>query len=401
MVSRLPRSRQHIACTHPAVRCKTLNAEGVRAYDARMRSTPFSVGSLPWLGVAAIWAGVGLFDATQTVVSMRAAGMHHAWIELFVFLTLSWMPWAIATPLVMRLGSRWPLRPLRLVAWLRHGVLWLACSLSASLWAAILEHALDPWTPGTPPAPVLQLFERKAYDQLLASLIIYYCILASGYVLGSRQRLARQSIASAELAAQLARAQLDALRRQVEPHFLFNTLNAVSGLVRDGQHDRAVEAIARISDFLRRTLQDSDAQEVSLDEELQLARLYLDIEQLRLGERLRVSIDVPPGLLRAVIPRLILQPLIENAVKHGLARRAQSGALHIAARDAGGQVVLTVYNDGPPALASGGGDTPSIGLRNVRGRLAGLHGDAATLTLANVEQRGVLVTLCLPLREAA
>jgi len=364
-------------------------------------STPLSIKSPPWLGIATIWAGVGLFDATQTVVSMRAVGMHHAWVELFVFLTLSWMPWAIATPIVMQLGLRWPLRPLRLTAWLRHGAAWLAFSVLAALWMALLEHVLNPWTPMAAPRPILRLFEDKAYDQLLASLLIYYCILASGYVLDSRQRLARERVASAELAEQLAKAQLDALRHQVEPHFLFNALNAVSGLVREGQHDRAVETIARMSEFLRRTLQESDAQEVSLDEELQLARLYLDIQKLRFGERMRVAIDVPPGLLRAIVPRLILQPIIENAIKHGLARRAQAGSIDIVARHAGGQVVLTVYNDGPPALPSRASESTSIGLRNVRGRLAGLHGDAATLTLANVEQRGVLVTVCVPLREAA
>jgi len=353
-----------------------------------------------WLRTLMIWTGVGLFQATQTVVSMRAMGMRHAWLELFVFLWLSWLPWALVTPLAMRLARRWPLWPLRAAACWRHALALLGSSLAATLWSATLEHALNPWNPLRPPVPVATLFSGKAADELLSSLFIYYCILAAGFMLDSRERLAREREAAAELAGQLAQAQLVALRHQVEPHFLFNALNAVSGLVREGHNERALETIARMSEFLRHSLHGSNEQQAPLAEELQLARLYLEIQQLRFGERLRVDIAVAPALLHTLVPRLILQPLVENAVKHGLARRAQPGVIEIAARAEDDRVVLTVYNDGPALPPPAQGGAPTIGLRNVRGRLAGLHGDAASLTLADVAQRGVLATLVLPWRQA-
>jgi two-component system LytT family sensor kinase len=365
-----------------------------------MNSDAAPVMQRPWLRVAAIWAGVGLFEGTQTVVSMRAVGMHHAWAELFAYLALSWLPWVLATPFVMRLGARRPLWPLHASAWWRHGAAWAVAGVVAAGWSAALEHVLNPWTPLAPPMPFITLFADKTYDRLLSSLIVYYCIVAAGAVIDSRERLARQRAEAAELAERLVRAQLEALRHQVEPHFLFNALNAVSGLVREGRNDQAVETIARISEFLRRTLHGPDTQQAALEEELQLARLYLAIQQVRFGERLRVGVEVAPELLRAHVPRLILQPLLENAIKHGLARRAQPGAIAIAANRVDDRLVLTVYNDGPPTPAATAGDTPSLGLRNVRGRLAGLHGDAASLTLANVAdvaRQGVLVTLALPL----
>ena len=382
-----------------------------------MKNEVSAAAPVKWFLIAAIWSGVALFDATQTVVVMRAAGMHHAWVSLFALQWLNWLPWALATPVVMRAGARHPLtfrRAGSARAWGTHVVTWLAVNVAADVWMASLEHVLNPWNPGSPPGPFAGLLLQAAHDHAVSSLILYYCVLMAGYVLDSRERLARQRTASAELAGQLASAQLDALRHQVEPHFLFNALNAVSGLVRDGQNERAVETIARVSEFLRHMLQESGQQQVSLEEEMRFATMYLDIQKVRFGDRLRIRIAGVdgtagmPGLGRAVVPRLILQPLVENAIKHGIGRRVQPGAIEIVACRTDAQLVLTLYNDGPllrePVDASANApsvDGTAIGLANVRRRLAGLHGDAASLSVANVEQRGVLVTIALPYREAA
>ena len=359
--------------------------------------------------MAAIWSGVALFDATQTVVSMRAMGMHHAWVALFFEESLSWLPWALATPLIMRITARHPLswrRVRTLLGVALHVAAWVATSLASDAWMAVLVHVLNPWTPDAAPVPIGVLLHHFVIDHLVSSMILYFCVMMTGYVLDSNERLARQRAASAELAEQLAKAQLDALRHQVEPHFLFNALNAVAGLVRDGQSDRAVETIARVSEFLRRMLQESGEQEASLADELRFATMYLDIQKVRLGDRLDVRISVAADLGRAVVPRLILQPIVENAIKHGIGQRVQPGAVEIAAFRADRQLVLTLYNDGPPLRASADAgaravDGASIGLANVRRRLAGLHGDAASLSLVNVERRGVLVTVSLPFAEAA
>jgi hypothetical protein len=359
-----------------------------------------------WPRIAAIWIGIGLFDATQTVVSMRSVGMHHAWVALFAFLSLSWLPWALATPAILHVGARhpfaWKLRSaLRALA--AHAIVWIAVTLAADLWTAVLESTLNPWDPMEPPRTVWSLFDARLHDQMLSSLLLYGCIAMAGAVLASRERLARERVESAQLAAALAKAQLDALRNQVEPHFLFNALNAVSGLVREGRGEEAVQTIARISDFLRRLLQERNLQEVPLEEELALAQTYLDIQRVRFADRLQVRVDVAPGLGQALVPRLILQPLVENAVKHGIAQRARAGTIAIDAQGAQARLTLRVYNDGPPLrppAAPAGEEGGAIGLANVRERLRGLHGDAASLEIRDVEASGVLVSISMPWREA-
>jgi two-component system LytT family sensor kinase len=364
-----------------------------------------------WLWIAAIWGGVGLFDATQTVISMRAMGMHHAWVRAFVFEALGWLPWALATPLVMRLGVRHALDPRRpgfAAAVGRHGLAWLVLIGVSAAWRAVSEHALNPWTPDVAPASIRTLFLEHAHYQLLTSLFVYYCILMAGHVLESRGRLARERASAAELAEQLAQARLDALRHQIAPHFLFNALNAISGLVREERGPLAVETIALVSEFLRHSLHECGGQEVPLDEELRFASMYLDIQKIRFEDRLSSRIVVAPGLGRAIVPSLILQPLVENAIKHGIAMRVQPGAVEIAISRAPGALVLEVYNDGP-AIATQDAPGPaareppragSIGLANVRNRLQGLYGADGALDIANVEGRGVRVTVRLPWREA-
>ncbi len=388
-----------------------------------------------WRSIAAIWGGIGLVDATQTVVSMKAMGMHHAWVELFVFQLLGWLPWALATPWVMRLSVRAPLRlrwqdgrgdaAAALRAWGLHGASWMALSTTASLWVGLTEHLLNPWNPNAAPRPVLELFRAQAYTWLLASLFVYYCIVMTGRMLEAGERLAAQRAASADLARQLAQAQLDALRHQIEPHFLFNALNAIAGLVREHRNELAVETIARISEFLRHTLHGAATQEVPLEEELRFAEMYLDIQKLRFGERLSIRLDVAPALGRALVPRLILQPLVENAIKHGIARRAQAGSVELSAERTSAGLVISLYNDGPAMspgvlretaandadLPEGGPhDVPadredrrkgSIGVTNVRSRLRGLYGTEASLDVANVDGRGVRVTIRQPWRESA
>jgi hypothetical protein len=208
------------------------------------------------LWIASIWFGFGLFDAMQTVFVMRAEGMHHAWVSLFVTTVLSWLPWALATPLVLRLGRRFPpvkLRPF--LTWLAHVAACAAIGLIFTAWTTWLEVLLNPYASPSLPAPFAHLWFDKFYNGILTFLVLYAAILTVSSVLDSRERLAFQRTETARLNEQLAKAQLNALRRQIEPHFLFNTLNAVAGLVREGRNDAAVSMIAGLSDFLRRILE--------------------------------------------------------------------------------------------------------------------------------------------------
>jgi len=350
-----------------------------------------------WFWSALIWSGVGLFDATQNVFVMRAEGMHHAWVRLFVRLLISWLPWALATPMVLYLGRRYP--PTKVIPISNWGIHLGACALIGlvySAWVVGLDTLLNPWLTPPPAGGYPHAWLDSFYNGLLANVILYGAILAISYVLDSRERLARQQTETARLNEQLSKAQLDALRRQIEPHFLFNTLNAIAGLVREKRNDAAVSMIAELSDFLRRVVDDSDRQQVPLGEEIEFLQKYVDIQKVRFAERLDVTMNVPEELFSAQVPSLILQPMVENAVKHGIAKRMQGGAIRVSAFRSDGRLTLSVYNDGPRLPADWDKTGSGIGLSNVRTRLQGLYGDGFDLNMRNQDPDGVEISFSVP-----
>ena len=208
----------------------------------------------------------------------------------------------------------------------------------------------------------------------------------------------RKRATKAEAMAQAAR--LQALQSQLEPHFLFNTLNAISTLVAEGQNAAAGRMIARLSDFLRLTLETKDTSEITLAEELEFVRRYLEIEQVRFGERLRVTIDAPNDALGGMVPVLLLQPLVENAVKHGVLAREQGGAISVTAERNNGCLRLCVADDGPGmAVHSVNGN--GVGLRNTAARLSELYGNASQFSLGQSHKGGLAVTIEIPFRQTA
>ena len=364
--------------------------------NARTRQWFWLSWKSSWKWIAAIWLGFGLFDATQTVLVMRSEGMHHAWSRLFFTMSVAWLPWALATPMILLLGRRFPplqLRPLS--TWLIHLVATLGVGLSFSAWMTCLEALLNPYMV-SPRGTFLSIWFDRFLNGLLASILLYGTILIVNYVLESRERLAQQQTETARLNELLSQTQLTALRQQIEPHFLFNTLNAVSGLVREGRNDAAVTMIAGLSDFLRRVLEESTRQQVPLEEEVDFAQKYLDIQKVRFAERLQLSIDVPAELYPAQVPSLILQPMVENAVKHGIAKRAQGGAIRITASRNNGTLTLSVSNDGPSLAADWATNAAGIGISNVRTRLKSLYGEAFELNFKNRDEGGVKVSVSLP-----
>ena len=327
---------------------------------------------------------------------MRSEGMKHAWTSLFVTEFFSWLPWAVATPIVFYLGRKYP--PLRLIAVLGHVIVSLAIGLTSAAWGSAFDKALNPFMVSSLPRFVPFWIDRF-YNQILSSLILYGCILMVGYMLDSRERLARQQTEAARLNEQLTKAQLNALRQQIEPHFLFNALNAIAGLVREKRNDDAVNMIAKLSDLLRRVLEDSSRQNVTLEEEMEFVQKYMDIQKVRFADRLQVSFDVPDELYVAQVPSLILQPIVENAVKHGIARRAQGGAIRIAASRDNGTLTLSVYNDGPILPANWENAQSGVGVSNVRNRLQSIYGNAFELVMQNQEASGVKVSVSMPFRQ--
>ena len=203
----------------------------------------------------------------------------------------------------------------------------------------------------------------------------------------------------------------------MDPHFMFNTLNSIASLVYDRRVDAAVGMIVSLSEFLRRGSEDSHRAQVTLREEVEYLQRYLDIQKVRFGDRLRVSVDIPDELLATQVPNLLLQPLVENAIKHGVSKRRSGGEIRVAGMCRDGALRLTVYNDGPwaqedLAVAPAGGFPAGdflagrsvaphrVGLGNLRTRLQILHGDRSELLLQPAEAGGVEVIVTLPLQEA-
>jgi len=228
---------------------------------------------------------------------------------------------------------------------------------------------------------------------------VYAAVVSIFYSLVDRAQLRVRERDAARLAQQLSEAQLASLRMQLRPHFLFNSLNAIMALVRDGESARAIDALELLGDMLRVTLRTGPSHAVSLAEEVAFTRRYLEMEQLRFGERLRVTFDIPPGLLDAAVPLFVLQPFVENAIKHGILDRRRGGTIIIAATAVDERLHLSVHDDGV-GLAPGWSDAEArgVGLVNARTRLLHLYGDAARLDVgAGPDGSGVAVDIVLPL----
>jgi two-component system LytT family sensor kinase len=364
-----------------------------------MNETQTGVRSTPWTWIAVMWVAGALFEAGQSVLFMRAIGRQHAWL-IFETELACWLPWALATPLVIALARRYDIiRRATVQSTAVHIAAFALISLVAEAWFAILQALFNPWD--YPQQPTFADTWRTSFlFQILAYVIVYALILTATYVMDARESIARQMTESARLSEQLSKSQLAALRQQIEPHFMFNTLHSITGLVRDQRNDAAVSMIVGLSEFLRRALEDSHRSQVTLAEEVEYLQRYLDIQKVRFGERLKVSMDIASELLRAQVPNLLLQPLVENAIKHGIAKRAAGGTVRIKGVRHGGSLCLSLYNDGPDSPTDWRSTRTGVGISNLRSRLRILHGEESELQLKHADAGAVEVVVTLPLKEA-
>ncbi len=350
--------------------------------------------SLPTLLLA--WSVPATLGVPFALVSLRTGPPGLAAWRMVAVVLVAWQVWALLSVPVLALADRLPVSrpwPVRAVA--VHVVASLvACAAQALVTAAVYCWLVDPGT--------TTLWDLSGYMFLRfapSGVIVYAAIMAIRTSQGHHERARAREAESQALARRLAEAQLQSLRTQLRPHFLFNALNATVALVRDGESDRAADALVGIGTLLRATLRADARHEVTLEEELAFVEHYLAIEQLRMGDRLRVEIDVPESLLDARVPSLCLQPLVENAVRHGLRHVAGDAAIVVSARERDGRLLLQVTDNGvglPATLdleeASG------IGVSNTRARLHLLHGPAASLQLASGDNgRGATAKLVVPL----
>jgi len=356
--------------------------------------------SISWRSIAALWCVGGIFEASQSVLIMRfAENKRHAWLPLFATELATWLPWALATPWIISLARRYPIiRGTTVQSVAVHLGAFATISVVAEAWSATLQVLFNPW--GNRRWPTFwDTWSITLLYQVLLFLIAYALILTITYLVDSREKVARQMTETARLNEELSKAQLSALRRQMEPHFMFNTLNSIAALVRDRHNDAAVSMIVGLSEFLRRASEDSHRSQVTLAEEVEYLQRYIDIQKVRFGERLRVSVDIEAELLDAQVPGLLLQPLVENAIKHGVAKRVSGGTIRVTGVRRDGSLCLSVYNDGPSVAEELQAEGAGVGLANLRTRLQILHGDASELQIARVGADGVEVVVTLPMKE--
>jgi sensor histidine kinase YesM len=238
-----------------------------------------------------------------------------------------------------------------------------------------------------------------SYTPALIYLLLIFALYAFSFYREWRagQRLTHElQVANAQLETRLVRASLDALKMQLHPHFLFNTLNSITGLIRKERTREAEDVVAGLGELLRRSLDHRQEAMETLEEGLVFLRRYFDIECIRFQDRLKVEYDIEPKCLRALVPSLVLQPLVENAMKHGISKDASARLLRISAARDGTRLILTVYNDGPPLPKDDATLNNGIGVQNTTARLHMLYGDEARLRLRDQPPRGVRAEVILP-----
>jgi two-component system, LytTR family, sensor kinase len=349
--------------------------------------------------IFAAWLVPALLSGIDTYMQSRLEGHSPDW-HWVCFNSIDWLLYAVLTPFVFRAGRRLPLQSPHLASSI---ALHVAGALGMCVaWAGLgtlLRLAIFPAPPDLTVLKVLREFVGWVFTTLPFGVGVYFALVGIEHSLFYFAQARERETQAAHLAAQLAEARLGALRMQLNPHFLFNSLNAIAVLVRDQNTAAASRMLELLSDVLRQVLRAGESHEVTLAAELEFLERYLAIERVRFSDRLRPRIEVDPAITAAAMPRFLLLPLVENALRHGIARRADAGALTISARRVGADLVLTVRDDGP-GLTPGASQSGGVGLANTRARLAALYGERASLEIANAQGGGVVATVRLPYHEA-
>jgi two-component system LytT family sensor kinase len=354
------------------------------------------------------WRRAALLFSGWTLVSIIFAGISYAaaigennkefgFVSALRLNLVQFYLWAILSPLLFRFSRRFPIefRPLNL----RNLLLYFPALISFAgihqiIHLAVLWSISPRWRQRFP--ALIDCYRAYFGFGFYIDLIIALLIVIAVHALLYYQNFRAIELAQSSLKTQLAQAQLRALKMQLHPHFLFNTLHSISSLVLEDP-PKANSMIARLGDFLRLTLENSNQQLVSLKEETEFLRCYLEIEQVRFGDRLTVALELEPQTLSVQVPHLILQPVVENAIQHAIAPRATRGHINIEAKRLNNLLRLEVRDNGP-GIASNDGllETEGVGLSNVRARLHQIYGSDFRFELMNARDGGLTVVMEIP-----
>jgi len=366
-----------------------MSASALRSAARRWRSLQLFAGATV----------LGLIAASQYYLAVRLEGQEFPFIAAVVFAMPFWYLWALLVPAVVFVAKRLPIDRAR---WVSRAFLHLLIAFAfAVVHSAVVFGVQFVAQPSAEmnfqERPLVAWFLVFVAYEFTSNMLAYGTIVGVTHAVDFYRRFRERQLTAVRLETQLARAQVHALRMQLNPHFLFNAMNSIAMLIRHQERDEAVRTVAGLSDLLRYVLEDAREQEVPLGQELEFVRRYLAIEEVRFRDRLEVRIDAEPETLDALVPNLILQPLVENAIRHGIAKRAASRLVMVSARKSDGNLVVEVVDDGP-GLGSkrDEGSGNGVGIPNTRERLSRLYGERQTFEMADASTQGVVVRLTIP-----
>lgn len=361
--------------------------------------------------VAAVWIAPAVFAAIGQIAHRRLNGEPPAALRDLLWASGDWLVYALITPAVFAVANRWPVERPNLA---RRGLLHFAFALVFCVAWAVLGKLLQ--------FTLAVTLQRQEVDAAIAAaggrfwqmagidllqwifttipfgVIVYLCVSGIAHAVRYFVEASEREVQMARLSDQLSGARLASLQARLNPHFLFNTLNTIAVRARDGDGAGTARMVEQLSDLLRRTLTRHQANEVPLREELELVRQYLAIEQARFSDRLRPAFEIDPSVLAVAVPSFALQHLVENAIRHGVARSSAAGVVRLSARRLGEWLELSVVDDGP-GLPKDAPAQPGHGLETTRERLRALYGGRASLEVNNTGEAGAIATLRIPYRE--
>lgn len=341
--------------------------------------------------VFAAWTFLAALSSSQTALYLSQRGQPIVWRDLLASRFADWYTCALFTPVFFWLARRYPIDR---TSWRVTVPITLAVtSVCVVLKYAVLvpiEHAFGLDTGATFSSSLTRNFATES--------MAFWAVIGIVHAIEFNRRYREREVAAADLRARLSEAQLEALRSQIHPHFLFNTLHGISTLMHRDV-DAADTMLTRLSDLLRLTIQHRGQNEISLREELALVGQYIEIMRVRFGDRLTVSHAIHPEALEALVPQFILQPLLENAFDHGIARTTGPGTIEISAITTDGKLEIAISDNGlnTKVYAAAGAKRHGIGLANTRRRLEQLYGPAQSISLEKLPERGTRVVVAIPL----
>ena len=353
-----------------------------------------NIGLLHYLG---LWTVVAVIFGAQGLLR-DIVDDHHIW-SLWDYTRwgmVQWYTWAALAPWVFRLAGRYPIRaPLRLRGLGKQLPLSLGITLLAMVIGAMVSTLFEP-------SDFIQQLWYFVGHHFATGLLTYWALFAIQQAMAFHEEKSRRELEASRLTAELAQSRLRALKSQLQPHFLFNTLHAIATLLKEDALT-AEDMLLRLSDLLRAFLNDQEGQEISLRRELVLLDLYMGIQQMRFKDRLSTRVYVQPDTLDCAVPSLILQPIVENAIRHGISQRVGADCVEIEARREGRTLHIEVRNRNstlePGQASRDAAPGHGIGLKNTELRLRELYGDAASVRLDMIWPEGVVCRIDLPYRE--